>query len=61
MNIKKIISKYHEASESEKLQMDAQIEKEFFLLSEEEKKEVQGIFLESWAEVIRQGKEIFEK
>ena len=57
MDIKKIMSEYHDASESEKAIMREKIGNDFSLLSEDEKKEVQRIFLESLDAVIEEGKE----
>ncbi|MCL2651612.1 MAG: DUF5053 domain-containing protein [Candidatus Azobacteroides sp.] len=58
MDIKKIISDYHEASEEKKVQIQNQIKKEFALLSEDEKKEVQRVFLECQDAVIKEGREL---
>ena len=57
MDIKKIISEYNNASESQKETIRENLKSDFSLLSENEKKEVQRIFLESRDAVIREGKE----
>jgi len=56
MDIKKILSDYHKASDLEKLEIEESIKNDYALLSDDEKKEVQRIFLESRDEIIRQGK-----
>ena len=57
MDIKKIISNYHNASESKKAEIREKLKNDFSLLTENEKKEVQRIFLESQEAVIQEGKE----
>ena len=57
MDIKKIISEYNNASEYQKETIRENLKNEFSLLSENEKKEVQRIFLESRDTVFREGKE----
>jgi hypothetical protein len=61
MDIRQIISDYHKASKSVKAKMEKQIANGFSLLSEEEKKEVQNIFLESREDTIREGKEALKE
>jgi hypothetical protein len=61
MDIKKIISDYHEASAAKKTEIKEKLKREFLSLSEEEKKEVQRIFLESRDAVIREGKSAVEE
>ena len=61
MDINKIISGYHDASEADKVLIEKQVEKEFSTLSENEKKEVQRIFLESLNTVIIKGREALEE
>jgi len=57
MDIQKIISNYHNAFVSRKVEIRKNLENEFSLLTESEKKEVQRIFLESQEAVIQEGKE----
>jgi hypothetical protein len=57
MDIKKVISEYHDASESKKAEIRERLKNDFSLLSDNEKKEVQRTFLESQDTVIREGKE----
>ena len=57
MDIQKIISNYHNASVSKKAEIRKNLENEFSLLTESEKKEVQRLFLESQEAVIQEGKE----
>jgi len=56
MDILKIISNYHNASESKKAEISKKLEMDFSLLTEKEKREVQRIFLESQEAVIQEGK-----
>ncbi|MCL2649790.1 MAG: hypothetical protein FWD60_02040 [Candidatus Azobacteroides sp.] len=57
MDIQKIISNYHNASISRKAEIRKNLKKEFFLLTESEKKEVHRLFLESQEAVIQEGRE----
>jgi len=57
MDIQKIISNYHNASASRKAEIRKNLENEFSLLTESEKKEVQRLFLESQETVIQEGRE----
>ena len=61
MDIKKIISDYHNASETDKVLIEKQVEKEFSTLSENEKKEVQQIFLESFDNTMEEAKYILKE
>jgi hypothetical protein len=61
MDIKKIISEYHNASESKKVAIREKLKNDFSLLSNNEKKEVQHIFLESQHAIIQEGKEAIEE
>ena len=56
MDIRKILSDYHRASDSDKLKIEESIRNEYALLTEDEKQDVQRIFLASRDEIIRQGK-----
>jgi hypothetical protein len=56
MDIKKNISEYNQSSESNKAEIREKLKNDFSLLSENEKKEVQRIFLESQNDVINEGK-----
>ena len=56
MDIKKIMSEYHESSESRKAEIRKKLKSDFTLLSENEKKEVQDNFIESQHEIIEEGK-----
>ena len=56
MDIRKILSDYHQASETKKLEIEKKVKKDFTLLTEDERKEVQRVFLESQDEIIQQGK-----
>ena len=56
MDIKKIMSEYHESSESRKEEIREKLKNNFALLSENEKKEVQSIFIESQHEIVEEGK-----
>ena len=58
MDIKKIILDYHDSSESQKKEIRKKLKNDFLLLSEDEKKDVQRIFLESQDAVIKEGKEL---
>ena len=61
MDIKKIISDYHNASEIDKVLIEKQVEREFSMLSENEKKEVQQIFLESFDNTIEKAKDLLKE
>jgi len=61
MDIKKIISDYHGSSDSQKAEIREKLKNEFSLLPENEKEEVQRIFLESQNEVIEEGKEALQE
>jgi len=61
MDIKKIISDYHVATESKKTEIRENLKNDFLLLSENEKKEVQRIFLESQNAIIIEGREALEE
>jgi hypothetical protein len=61
MDIKKIISDYHVATESRKAEIRENLKNDFLLLSENEKKEVQRIFLESQNALIVEGREALEE
>jgi hypothetical protein len=61
MDIKQIISDYHKASKQEKKAIKEKLEKEFAALPEDEKKEVQRIFLESREAVIQDAQEVLEE
>jgi len=56
MDIKTIMSDYHNASESQKAEIRENLKNDFVLLSETEKKEVQSLFLEGWDAVLNEGK-----
>ena len=56
MDIKAILSTYHNASESKKLKIEENVKNTFALLTADEQKEVQRIFIECQDELIRQGK-----
>jgi len=58
MDIKKIISEYHDSSESQKAKIRKKLKNDFLLLSEDEKKEAQRVFLECQDAVIREGREL---
>jgi len=58
MDIKRIISDYHDASDSQKAEIRKKLKNDFSSLSEDEKKEVQRVFLESQDAVIREGREL---
>ncbi|MCL1933518.1 MAG: DUF5053 domain-containing protein [Candidatus Azobacteroides sp.] len=57
MDIKKIISDYHGSSDSKKVEIREKLKNEFSLLPENEKEDVQRIFLESQNAVIEEGKD----
>jgi hypothetical protein len=57
MDIKQIISDYHKASDLEKKGIEEKLKREFASLPENEKKEVQRIFLESQNGVIQEAQE----
>ena len=61
MDIKKIIFNYHNASESEKAKIRENLKYDFSLLPENEKKEVQRIFLESQDAVIQEGRKALKE
>ena len=61
MDIKTIMSDYHNASESKKAEIRENLKKEFALLSENEKNEVQRIFLESRNEILHEGNEVLKE
>ena len=61
MDIKRIIYNYHSASESEKAEIRENLEHDFSLLSENEKKEVQRIFIECQDALIQEGKEALKE
>ena len=56
MDIKTIMSDYHEASDLEKREIEKKVKNDFSLLSDNEKKEVQRIFLAGQDKIIRQGR-----
>jgi hypothetical protein len=57
MDIKQLISDYHQASKSDKANIEKKITSEFSLLTENEKKEVRRIFIESRDKVVEEAKE----
>jgi len=61
MDIKTIISDYHGASDLEKKEIRERLKNDFSQLPENEKKEVQRIFLENQNAVIEEGKEAIEE
>jgi len=61
MDIKKIISDYHDASESQKTEIREILKSDFLQLSEDEKNEVKRVFLESQDAIIREGKEALQE
>jgi len=61
MDINKIISDYHDVSESQRAEVREKLKSDFLLLSGEEKKEVQRVFLKSQDAVIREGKEALQE
>jgi len=56
MDIIKILSDYHQASDLEKLEIEEILKNDYALLTDDEKKEIQSIFLMNRDEIIRQGK-----
>jgi DNA polymerase III delta prime subunit len=61
MDIKKIISDYHNASETDKVLIEKQVEREFSALSENEKKEVQQIFLKSLDNTMEEARDLLKE
>jgi len=58
MNIKQILHDYHHASASEKVTIETLLKFEFQSLSNEEKKEVQKVFLECLDTKINEAKSL---
>ncbi|MDR2232891.1 MAG: DUF5053 domain-containing protein [Tannerella sp.] len=61
MNIRATISDYHSASESQRNLIREKLGNDFQQLSDEEKKEVQRVFIESQHELIEEGKAVIEE
>ena len=61
MDINKIISDYHGASESGKAEIRKNLKYDFSLLPENEKTEVQRIFIENQEALIQEGKEALKE
>jgi hypothetical protein len=61
MDIKKIISDYNNASESDKVTIKENLRTEFSFLSEDEKKEVQRMFMEGLNDTIEEAKDVLKE